>query len=269
MLANAGEDTSEKYWVAPSPGINWKRMPLIDMKALLIGFVLATTAAFSSADELVIRGGPARVHLLELFSSEGCSSCPPADESFARLTVREKLWNQVVPVAWHVDYWDYLGWRDRFASAPNSERERAYAKAWRSSSVYTPCFVLNGKEWKSSGGSPTTKEEPGLLEARLKGDELRVTYAPATEVAKEREVWVALLSGEEASHVTAGENSGRDLRHVFVVRSSQHQKMKRDESTWAATLPMTKDASAKAIAIWVSGGLPEVEQAAGGWLRGR
>src|SRR5277367_5008490 len=104
------------------------------MKILVTGLALAMAASLSSADDLIIRSGPARAHLLELFTSEGCSSCPPAEVSFAEATGHEKLWTKLVPIAWHVDYWDYLGWRDRFGSAANSERERAYATAWRSHS---------------------------------------------------------------------------------------------------------------------------------------
>jgi hypothetical protein len=224
------------------------------------------TASLSPADDLVIRSGPARAHLLELFTSEGCSSCPPADASFAEAATREKLWTKLVPIAWHVDYWDYLGWRDRFASSANSERERSYAAAWRSRSVYTPCFVLNGREWRSNAEPPTAQDAPGVLEARLKDGALQVTFAPGHNPEKAREVWVALLSGEETSHVTAGENSGRELKHLFVVQTTLHQGMKRDGASWQATFRLPKEGHAKAVALWISSGLPDVEQAAGGWL---
>jgi hypothetical protein len=237
------------------------------MKILVTGLALAVAASLSSADDLIIRSGPARTHLLELFTSEGCSSCPPAEVSFAEMTTHEKLWTKLVPIAWHVDYWDYLGWRDRFASAANSERERTYAAAWRSHSVYTPCFVLNGREWRSNSETPALQDTPGVLEAHLKDDDLEVTFAPQRNPEKAREVWVALLTGEESSRVTTGENAGRDLKHLFVVQTALHQPMQQAQGSWRAELHLPKHSDAKAIALWISSGIPEVEQAAGGWLK--
>lgn len=219
------------------------------------------------ADELLIRGGPERVHLLELFTSEGCSSCPPAEASFARLLAKEKLWTRLVPVAWHVDYWDYLGWHDRFGSPSNSNRERAYAAAWRSHSVYTPCFALNGHEWRNNAESPKP-DAPGILEARLKGNDLQVKFVPGTKPERNREASVALLGGEESSHVTAGENAGQELKHLFVARAVLHQNMTRSGEAWTASFQLPKESNrVTALAVWVGGGIPHVEQAAGGWLR--
>src|SRR5258708_30257782 len=88
--------------------------------------------------------------LLELFTSEGCSSCPPADAWMSKLKTNPGLWKRVVPVVFHVDYWNGLGWPDRFAPAANTARQHRYAAAWRSNSVYTPGFVLNGHERRGS-----------------------------------------------------------------------------------------------------------------------
>ncbi len=237
------------------------------MKLLGISLMLLAATLVSGADDLVIQSGPARVHLLELFTSEGCNSCPPAEASFARQTAREKLWSRLVPVAWHVDYWDYLGWRDRFATPANSDRERAYAGAWHSRSVYTPCFALDGREWHSNTDTPA-EDTPGVLEARLKGNDLEVKFTPRTRLEKTREAWVALLSGEETSHVTAGENAGQDLKHLFVVRTAFHQNMTHSDAMWTASFKVPKkEVTAAALAVWVSGGIPDVEQALGGWLR--
>jgi hypothetical protein len=105
-----------------------------------------------------------------------------------------------------------------------------------------------------------------VLEARLKDASLQVTFAPTRNPEKAREIWVALLTGDESSHVTAGENAGHDLKHRFVVLTTLHQPMKHNDASWQATLRLPKESHAKAIALWISGGLPEVEQAAGGWL---
>src|SRR6516164_9572668 len=88
--------------------------------------------------------GPAQVSLLELYTSEGCSSCPPAEAWLGELSRNPNLWRAVVPVSFHVDYWDNLGWKDGFSSREFTLRQRFYAASWGSESVYTPGFVLNG-----------------------------------------------------------------------------------------------------------------------------
>ena len=87
-------------------------------------------------------GGPV---LLELFTSQGCSSCPPADRLLTRLAGDRKLAGQVIPLSFHVDYWDYIGWQDPFASPRWSERQRQYGRAFHSNRVYTPQLVINGR----------------------------------------------------------------------------------------------------------------------------
>ncbi|MCB1738986.1 MAG: DUF1223 domain-containing protein, partial [Gammaproteobacteria bacterium] len=95
-----------------------------------------------------VNSGPRQVALLELFTSEGCSSCPPADRWLSGLIDDPRLWRELVPVAFHVDYWDYLGWPDRFASREFSRRQRDHARSGGLSQVYTPGVVLNGAEWR-------------------------------------------------------------------------------------------------------------------------
>ena len=82
------------------------------------------------ADNVVFESGAKKVQLLELFTSEGCSSCPPAEASLGRLVNDPRLWHEFVPVAFHVDYWDRLGWKDPFASAEWTKRQRLYAANW-------------------------------------------------------------------------------------------------------------------------------------------
>ncbi|HSH39027.1 MAG TPA: DUF1223 domain-containing protein, partial [Chthoniobacterales bacterium] len=98
-------------------------------------FVLLATVAFNAAAtaaEVKFQSGPVRTHLLELFTSEGCSSCPPAERWVSELRANPRLWKDFVPVAFHVDYWDRLGWPDRFAKKAFTGRQQAYAAAWRS-----------------------------------------------------------------------------------------------------------------------------------------
>ncbi|MEN9676720.1 MAG: hypothetical protein RIS76_2616 [Verrucomicrobiota bacterium] len=99
--------------------------------------------------------------MIELFTSEGCSSCPPAEKWLGSLGDQPGLWRDFVPVAFHVDYWDGLGWADRFASVENTRRQERYATHWRNRGVYTPGFVLNGTEWREWGRLP----QPGQASA--------------------------------------------------------------------------------------------------------
>src|SRR5690606_29247620 len=106
----------------------------------------ATLAAVAAA--LVLAGGPVRADeirrplgVVELFTSQGCSSCPPADEALVELAAR----GDVIALSFHVDYWDYLGWRDTLASPANTQRQQGYARAFGAQSVYTPQAVINGR----------------------------------------------------------------------------------------------------------------------------
>ena len=114
---------------------------------LLLG-IFAAAAVTAQTASITFQSSEAQTALLELYTSEGCSSCPPAESWLSRLKESPGLWKDFVPLAFHVDYWDYLGWRDPWAAREFSERQRAYAQGWRSENVYTPGFVLNGKEWR-------------------------------------------------------------------------------------------------------------------------
>src|SRR5580693_7997010 len=96
--------------------------------------------ANAETNSLSFQSSNKQTSLLELYTSEGCSSCPPAETWLSRLKASPGLWGDFVPVAFHVDYWDYLGWRDPWAKSEFSNRQRAYAARWHSQSVYTPGF---------------------------------------------------------------------------------------------------------------------------------
>src|SRR3954462_6751955 len=96
------------------------------------------TPFFARAGEIVFESKPARAHLIELYTSEGCSSCPRAEEWMSGLKNQANLWRDIVPVAFHVDYWDRLGWRDPFASKLWTARQTEYSARWKTDSVYTP-----------------------------------------------------------------------------------------------------------------------------------
>lgn len=238
--------------------------------ALLAGFLAPAVRA-----EIKFHSGPAQVALVELYTSEGCSSCPPAEKWLGELRANPGLWRQFVPVAFHVNYWDRLGWRDKLASKEFTDREYAYSAAWNSSSVYTPCFVRNGAEWRVHDGDPGTRGQAAAGELTLAWQDdgtCRLDYAAPAGASGNFEVSVALLGGGIVSNVRAGENSGRELRHEFVALRLAAAPLQRGEGgTFSATLtmPARPDAGAtrRAIAAWVTkSGRLQPLQATGGWL---
>jgi hypothetical protein len=244
--------------------------------AIAMGLLLALGCR--AADALRFSSGTAQVALIELYTSEGCSSCPPADRWLGSLAGDPGLWTAFVPVGFHVDYWNGLGWRDRLSCPGFTARQRAYASKWGSRSVYTPCFVRNGSEWKPLFGSPGAPHgRAGRLSVEVEGGAAcRVEYAPlggAREAETGYEVHVALLGGGVSSKVTAGENEGSNLRHEFAVLAVASGLLSGDSGVPArrASIMMPRanlsGVGRRALAAWVTrrGDIMPL-QATGGWL---
>jgi hypothetical protein len=213
--------------------------------------------------------------LIELFTSEGCSSCPPAEKWVTALKSNQELWKRIVPVAFHVDYWDHLGWRDRFAKPEFTSRQQRYAATWGGDSVYTPGFVVNGKEWRSWFGSnslPASSTRVGVLSVSLGNDgKLTATFVPETAKPPALAVNVAMLGNGLESDVKRGENSGRKLLHDFVVLQLARSEMTNQGNLWTGTVLLSSNAGtdkATALAAWVNSSetAPPI-QATGGWLK--
>ena len=136
------------------------------MNRALIIFTFLLGATSVQAQEF--SSGVKQVPLIELYTSEGCSSCPPADRWLSGLKSSEELWSGFVPLAFHVDYWDYIGWKDPFASPEYTQRQRRYAHDYNESTVYTPGIRKAGEDWRAwrQHGSPTEPEaiEVGSLQ---------------------------------------------------------------------------------------------------------
>jgi len=234
------------------------------MRLSILFLIVAVTAA---ASPTIFSSGVARTHLVELYSSEGCSSCPPAEAWLGDLRDAPGLWSDFVPVAFHVSYWDRLGWPDRFATKENTARQSAYASLWGSGSVYTPEFVLDGAEWRMLAQRtppPPSGEKDAVLKVDYEATGIcRVNYAGSGE----NEIHVALLGGGIISEVRAGENQGRKLRHEFVVLALQSVALQ--GGTAELTLPQSteKGVTRHALAVWVTRrGTLTPMQATGGWL---
>lgn len=188
--------------------------------------------------------------LVELFTSEGCWSCPPADELIAKLEKNNPN-KKLFIMAFHVDYWDHQGWKDRFSQSKFTERQKQYATWMNLSTCYTPQMVINGKT--EMVGSETGKVLQGIQSAllethpenlRLKveqkeGKNIQVSYT-STSNAKNTDILVALVQKHASSLVSAGENAGKSLMHVQVVHELQSHRIKAQDS-FSFKLPDTKN----------------------------
>ena len=233
----------------------------------LLALFAIFTASSAQAGEVVFESRPTRTHLIELYTSEGCSSCLTAEAWMTSLKNEARLWQDFVPVAFHVDYWDHLGWKDPFAVKRWTERQTDYSLLWKTESVYTPAFALDGKEWQQGALSPAT-DSVGVLKAVLNGDRLSATFKPAASAAHRYDLHVAQLGFAMTADVTAGENSGRKMSHDFVVLGLTTETMKgstKEMKLIAPTLKSTADPRT-ALAVWVTeAGKLEPIQAVGGW----
>lgn len=205
---------------------------------------------------LQLSSGERQVVLLELYTSEGCSSCPPADRWISHLTDDPRLWRKVVPLSFHVDYWDWIGWSDRFADPDYSERQRQHVREGNARVVYTPGFFANGKEWRGFfDGDPLEVRTPraGDLSLMVSDRDVNVRFSPLMAVTDDAQVYVALLGMDLQTQVGAGENHGKTLQHDFVVLSLKRRKMQHDAGTLQAELRLPRDRkNATAIAAWVA-----------------
>lgn len=194
--------------------------------------------------------GENKVHIIELYTSEGCSSCPPAEKWLNSLYKDKNLYKTFIPMAFHVDYWNYLGHPDPYSKNSFSNRQRSYASQWGSGRVYTPGFVLDGEEWRSlTRGTPTevgkkvgklevTPKKKGQFEVNYSGKNGEVVYG------------AFLLHGLE-NKIAKGENRGKTLFHNFVVGDLQNAPLKNGMATIQLTDPKLgqKDQS---VVFWVT-----------------
>lgn len=168
--------------------------------------------------------GANRTALLELYTSEGCSSCPPADQWLASLPAQGLAPDKVVPLAFHVDYWDKLGWVDPFAQAAFTQRQRE--RNGRLGWIYTPQFMLDGEDFRAGNQKlqNALARSPSVARLKLTLDRsdprrwLTQLIADVPGPAESHQVYVALYENNLVSHIEAGENARRTLRHDFVVR---------------------------------------------------
>jgi hypothetical protein len=176
---------------------------------------------------------PATPVLVELFTSEGCSSCPPADALLATLAREQPVASaRVVALELHVDYWDRLGWKDPFSSAAYTDRQTMYSHVFGEDRVYTPQMVVDGRDEftggdreraaKSIAAAAARPHQPLTVSARVTDRTVRVSIdLPAASANETVDVLAALTEDDLTTAVLRGENRGRTLRHFSVVRKLQ------------------------------------------------
>lgn len=238
---------------------------LFAITLLLFTSTIATALEFNSGDK--------QVQLIELYTSEGCSSCPPADIFLTKFLDDPTLWKSRIPIAIHVDYWDYIGWKDRFASKENSARQRLHAKQGNVSQVYTPGFIVSGEEWRSwflgDRIIPISQAKPGKLLLNIDGESFDASFSPTKNVDSKLELHLALLGFGLVNDINAGENHGRKLVHNFVKLSKTVVTSR--NKIWQGQLPKIpdhlQDYKQLAVVAWVSS-VSNIKpiQVAGGWL---
>lgn len=221
--------------------------------ALLVGLLSVRLAAPAAAPvpASVLTAPTAPVALpesepivvVELFTSEGCSSCPPADRLLLDFAERED--DRLFPLAFHVDYWNRLGWTDPFSAEAYSERQRSYARAVGSGRVYTPQMIVNGRT--EFVGSRRAEAEQALqralehpvpaainLSASVEGRTVEIDYT-VTDAPEGAVLNLALVQRRAEQAVPRGENAGRTLRHANVVRA--FETVEGDTGTQRLALP--------------------------------
>ena len=196
------------------------------MNAILAIALLSPTLSWAACD---VKTGPRTTALVELYTSEGCSSCPPADQRLSQFPSRQYGLEQIVPISLHVDYWDYLGWKEPFAQPRFSERQSWLVRTNGHKTVFTPHFFVSGKEvrdWRGDFDDELKRviAQPARADIRIHAESTgpgTLSVAASTTAAPSAEqlaLFVVLTEDKLTSSVAAGENRGVTLTHDHVVR---------------------------------------------------
>ena len=214
---------------------------------IIVFSVSLVTISFStrSLDKRIAKGQDGFA-LVELFTSEGCSSCPPADALLEEVQKKYSDKNVLV-LSYHVDYWDKLGWKDIFSNALFTERQEYYSNIFRLNNIYTPQAVVNGKkEFLGSNKSKLISSIDEQLDAKpvasikLNGlqnteGKINVQYSTEGTDAKKEQAILVLIQKMATNEIKKGENKGKTLRHINIVRNIFYLPLK--ERTTNFTLP--------------------------------
>lgn len=195
-------------------------MPLRSALFTASALLLASGAGLAQSAGCSAQSAATVTPVLELYTSEGCSSCPPADKWLS--TFKDKPPAGAVIQAFHVGYWDYIGWVDRFAAPAHTSRQRQIAAWNQQRSIYTPQAVLNGADWRGWwNNKPTASAKPAQAQIALKQlapDQFEAVVLPSAGAPASWSAYWTITEHGHSSKVKAGENAGETLAHDFVVR---------------------------------------------------
>jgi hypothetical protein len=242
--------------------------------------ILLLSLIIGSAHAMDLKSEGASPSLVELYTSESCSSCPPAEKWLNSLKTSGTLWKDYVPVEFHVDYWNHLHWKDKYSSPEFSTRQREYHRKIRGG-VYTPQVIANGRNvrnWrgKSLRKQPTRKLSNGSLTSKVdfKSGKVNIQFAPGkkTKVGGNHYCNFALMSGGIETKVRSGENEGRSLKHEFVVRNFKKNGLSKKGSNYQCEIRIPNNVlsnlESPSVAVWVSNeSTGEVLAATGNWVK--
>ncbi len=188
--------------------------------------------------------------LVELFTSEGCSSCPPADRHL------EQLDSQVIVLSEHVDYWDHQGWKDRFSSPAFTERQDVYARQFGLDEPYTPQMVVDGAVQFVGGDTRRAMVEIDKAAGRRKASIFLARNGAGVRVDIEEapgdaDIWLALADESATTRVSAGENKGRTLTHVAVVRSIRKIGSLQRGGTFSRRVDLPSGAAGQRVVVFL------------------
>ncbi|MBU2976837.1 DUF1223 domain-containing protein [Alteromonas sp. C1M14] len=222
----------------------------------------STTMDNTVEQPLVLTSTPNQTTFLELYTSEGCSSCPPAEKWISGFVDSKKLWTELVPINFHVDYWDNLGWKDPFSNKAFSQRQSNYKQSGKANIIATPGFVLNGNGWNGWFRGQAIPQRVAPLSGELSGavanQSIDVSFdnVNVSPVQSPLIVHAALLGFGIESFVGDGENAGRKLAHDFVVIGYENQRLSNESEHFYGQLPLPVnpqiDTTRKALILWVS-----------------
>jgi len=244
------------------------------IKYYIFGF-LFTFSLCAPSTEIKFKSSVKQTTLIELYTSEGCSSCPSADKWLNKYMNEKTLFKDVIPMAFHVDYWDYLGWKDSYSKKSWTQRQYTHNREGNISQIYTPGFVINGKEWRGFFKRKSfnlTPKKVGQLEIKLNNKMLKGYFRAIDNKNQLYELHIAILASNLSNNILSGENEGKILEHHFVVLALKSKDSKNRH--WQLELPNyitnnDKNLTNKiALIAWVTNENSLIPiQATGGWIK--
>ncbi len=223
---------------------------------------------------LEFNSGENKIHLIELYTSQSCSSCPPAEKWISRFKGSRDLWKKYIPIAFHVSYWNHLSWVDTFSKESYSKRQRDYDNIIKAG-VYTPQILIDGKDfrkWRTIEDTPQLEvsTSPGNLKVILDDKNKTADFNfISLNTTKELHCYGAYIESGHSTEVISGENKGRKIDQDFIVRNLYEAKATKNGQHYSCRLNMhiknIETKSEHSLVFWlINNETYEVVQATGG-----